>query len=261
MPNLLSAVPQPGGTAVAVDAPLHAFYAASTLYQNEPVLLDLPDGTTQALVGTFDQAEGRLTVTPPDPLAPLATYTVHWPELRGSTSGGKGLGATITFTAGTGPDLAPPSFAGATRLAWDWTRETDDCTDTIEDRLTFAVSLAEADDDGGRASLTLVLSQTRGPSLAAGPRQVFLGALPAPGEAARVTLGVDSAVGRICFAALARDLTGKISAGGEREACAETTRPPFFNGCALAPGRQPGGLAVALALALLLLLGRRRHAR
>jgi MYXO-CTERM domain-containing protein len=58
-----------------------------------------------------------------------------------------------------------------------------------------------------------------------------------------------------------RDLTGKISAGGEREACAETTRPPFFNGCAFAPGRQPGGAAVALALVLLFVLGRRRHAR
>jgi MYXO-CTERM domain-containing protein len=260
-PDLLSAVPPYGADLVPVAAPLHAFYAAAAIYQSESVLLDLPDGTQQALVGEFAAAEGRLTLTLPDPLLPLTVYTVHWPELRGTTSGGKGLGKKVTFTTGAGPDVAPPSFAGATALAWDWVRETDECTDEIEDRLAFDVSLAEASDDGGRDSLTLVLSQTQGPQLATGPRQIYIGALPSPDKPAQVSLAVDSAVGRICFAALVRDLTDKISGGGDSEVCVQTTRPPFFNGCAFAPaGRDGTGLGLG-ALGLLLVGRRRRHAR
>ena len=260
-PDLLSAVPPDGATAVPMAAPLHAFYSASALYQGEPILLDLPDGTQQALGGDFDPAEGRLTLTLPDPLLALATYTVHWPELRGTTVGGKGLGRKVTFTAGQGPDRAPPSFAGATKVTWDWTRENDDCTDKIEDRLAFDVALAEAVDDGGRDSLTLILSQTQGPLLAAGPRQILRGALPAQGQPAHVSLALDSAVGRICFAALVRDLTDKISGGGDQEVCVQTTRPPFFNGCAIAPSRRGSGGLLLGALALWLTLRRRKHAR
>lgn len=262
-PDLLSAVPPDGATLVPVTAPIHAFYAAAALYQNEPILLDFPDGTVQALVGELDAAEGRLTLRPPAALAPLTTYTVHWPELRGTTSGGKGLGARVTFTTGAGPDLEPPAFTGATALAWDWIREDDDCTDQTEDRLAFEISLGQASDDGGRDSLTLVLSQTQGPLLAS-PRQLVIGALPAPGEPAKLSLGVDSAVGRVCFAALVRDLTEKISGGGDREVCVRTTRPPFFYGCTFAPSRR-GSHALALGLGVLgvlCLLGRRRgHAR
>jgi len=266
-PDLLAAVPPDGATLVPVGAPLHAFYAAAAIYQGEPVLLDLPDGTQQALVGEFAPAEGRLTLTPPDALAAHANYAVHWPELRGTTSGGKGLGKQVSFTTGEGPDTTPPSFSGTTALAWDWVRENDDCTDKIEDRLTFDVSLGEASDDGGRDSLTLILSQSEGPLLTAGPRQIYLGPLPPPGKPVRVRLAVDSAVGRICFAALVRDLTGKISGGGDIQACTQTTRPPFFNGCAFAPSgpsRRGGGLAPGVlgGIALALFLRRRRaHAR
>jgi hypothetical protein len=260
-PDLLSAVPLDGATRVPTTGPLHAFYAAAALYQDEPILLDLPDGTQQALIGDFAPAEGRLTLSPPDAMLPLAAYTVHWPELRGTTAGGKGLGRTVAFTTGAGPDLTPPSFAGASALTWDWVREDDDCTDKIEDRLLFDVALGEATDDGGRDSLTLVLSQTQGPLLATGPRQIFIGALPAAGQPVHVSLAVDGAVGRICFAALVRDLTDKISDGGDREVCAKTTEPPFFNGCAMAaPDRRGHGLWLA-ALALLLLVWRRGHAR
>lgn len=258
-PDLVSTVPPDGATLVPVDAPLHAFYAAAAIYQGEPILLDLPDGTEQALVGEFDQAEGRLTLTPPEPMSGLATYTLQWPELRGTTSGGKGLGKKVTFTTGASADVSPPSFAGATTLAWDWVRENDDCTDKIEDRLSFDVSLAQASDDGGRDSLTLVLSQTAGPSLATGPRQVLLGPLPPSGTPAHVSLALDGAVGHVCFAALVRDLTGKISGGGEHEVCVQTTQPPFFNGCSMAPlgydERARGWLLGALAF---LLIARRR---
>ena len=260
-PDLLSAVPPDGAAAVPTTGPWHAFYAASALYQGEPILLDLPDGTQQALVGDFATAEGRLTLTPPDPLPPTTSATIHWPELRGTTSGGKGLGRKVTFTTGSGPDLTPPSFAGATKVTWDWTRENDDCTDKIEDRLAFDVSLAEPEDDGGRDSLTLILSQTRGPLLDTGPRQLLIGALPAPGKPAHVSLAVDSAVGHICFAALVRDLTDQISGGGDQEVCVQTTRPPFFNGCAIAHARRQGGGLALGALALLLLSRRRKHAR
>jgi hypothetical protein len=262
LPDLLSAVPPDGATGVPSGAPLHAFYAASALYQDEPILLDLPDGTEQALIGEFDPAEGRLTLVPPEPLAPLSSYVVRWPELRGTTAGGKGLGRQVGFTTGAAPDMAPPTFAGATGLVWDWVRDTDDCTDDIQDRLTFDIALGEASDDGGRAQLTLVLSQTQGPRLASGPRQVLLGGLPPEGEPARVTLAVDGAVGRICFAALLRDLVGQISGGGEREACAQTTQPPFFNGCSVAPaGRRGAGLSVLCLALLLAVLRRRSHAR
>jgi MYXO-CTERM domain-containing protein len=68
-------------------------------------------------------------------------------------------------------------------------------------------------------------------------------------------------VGRICFAALVRDLTDKISGGGDSEVCVQTTRPPFFNGCAFVPtGRDGTGLGLG-ALGLLLVGRRRRHAR
>jgi len=259
-PDLRSTVPPDAAAAVPTTGPLHAFYAASALYQNEPILLDLPDGTRQALLGAFDAAEGRLTVTPPDPFLPGAAYTVHWPELRGTTSGGKGLGGKIAFTTGAGPDGDAPVFAGATKVVWDWVREDDDCTDRTEDRLTFDVSLSEASDDGGRDSLTLVLSQTQGPLLAGGPRQIFIGALPKVDRQAHVSLGVDGAVGRICFAALVRDLPGRISGGGDREVCAETTEPPFFNGCTFVPGRRGHG-DLGLGVLALLLIGRRRYAR
>jgi hypothetical protein len=263
-PDLLAALPPDGATGVPIGAPLHALYAAAAIYQNEPVLLDLPDGTQQALVGEFDPAEGQLTLVPPDTFVALTAYTVHWPELRGTTSGGKGRAMTVTFTTGEVPDATPPSFAGATALLWDWTRESDDCTDNIEDRLTFSLSLADASDDGGRESLTLVLSQTQGPLLGASPRQVFLGALPPPGKPARLSMAVDSAVGRICFVALVRDLTGKISSGGDNEVCVRTTRPPFFNGCALPPrarGTRGAGVIPALLGIMLLAWRRRNHAR
>jgi hypothetical protein len=260
-PDLLSAVPPNGATGVPTTGPLHAFYAAAAIYQDEPILLDLPDGTQQALIGEFDPAEGRLTLAPPDAMQPLAGYAVHWPELRGTTSGGKGLGRQVAFTTGEGPDVTAPSFAGATEVVWDWVREDDDCTDKIEDRLDFDVSLGEAADDGGRESLTLVLSQTQGPLLTTGPRQIFIGALPAPDQPAHVSLVVDGAVGHICFAALVRDLTDKISGGGDREACVETTEPPFFNGCALARSSRGGSGLWLAALALLFCAWRRGHAR
>ncbi len=260
-PDLLSAVPPDGATGVPTTGPLHAFYAAAALYQDEPILLDLPDGTQQALVGNFDPAEGRLTLTPPDAMLPLGAYVVHWPELRGTTSGGKGLGRKVGFTTGPGPDTTAPSFAGATQVVWDWVREDDDCTDKMEDRLAFDVSLREASDDGGRDSLTLVLSQTQGPLLPTGPRQIFIGALPPPGQPAHVSLAVAGAVGNICFAALVRDLTDKISGGGDREVCVKTTEPPFFNGCALTRSGQGGGGLWLAALALLFFVWRRGHAR
>jgi hypothetical protein len=260
-PDLLSAVPSDAAVGVPIAAPLHAYYAASAIYQSEPILLDLPDGTAQALIGEFDPAESRLTLTPPDPLQPDTAYTVHWPELRGTTAGGKGLGARVAFTTGEAPDLAPPSFGGATKLTWDWTRETDACTDDMEDRLVFDVALADASDDGGRDSLTLILSQTQGPKLGSGPQQILRSALPPPGKPAHVSLRLDGAVGHVCFAALVRDLTDKISGGGDQEACVDTTRPPFFNGCAITRTGRAGGAWLAGAIALLLVLRRRSHAR
>jgi hypothetical protein len=96
-----------------------------------------------------------------------------------------------------------------------------------------------------------VVFQTAGPTIGAGaePRPLLARALPAAGGRVRVELPPAEAVGRICFAALVRDLVGRTSGGGEREICVATVAPPFFVGCAFASGRGHGrGESAALIL-------------
>ena len=70
---------------------------------------------------------------------------------------------------------------------------------------------------------------------------------------------IDAAVGRVCFAALARDSLGRVSNGAGAEVCATTVRPPFFYGCAIARGARDSRLAwIALACAFAILRLRRR---
>jgi hypothetical protein len=80
---------------------------------------------------------------------------------------------------------------------------------------------------------------------------------------ARVGLPTSRAVGRICFAALARDLTGKVSSSAGREVCVQTTAPPFFRGCAMS-GWDPAGWGAGPlvgALGWVALRARRRRER
>jgi hypothetical protein len=73
--------------------------------------------------------------------------------------------------------------------------------------------------------------------------------------------------GQTCFAALAQDLLGNVSGGGEREVCVKTKQAPFFDGCGVAAlGTSPlarGAWGHGLALVALGLLrrGRAPHAR
>jgi hypothetical protein len=257
-PELLYTLPGEGATGVPTDAALVAAYASSAEYLGEEVVL-VPDGAEpRPLVATFDRAQALLSVKLREGLQPGLAYAVRWPGLRGVDTATPGLGREVRFTAGLAPDAEAPQFEGVRAVRWDLERKRNNCTESIEERLVFDVELGAAGDDGGRASLALVVFQTAGPLVTA-PVPVLTRALPADGVA-RVTLPTSRAVGRICFAALARDLTGKVSASADRESCVMTTAPPFFRGCALA-GRQPGGGGAGLALALACLVVRARRRR
>ena len=249
-PDLLDMIPRDGAPDVPPNATFTAFYERSAEYLGEQVVVVTPDGNETALPATFDNGEGRLSVTPPDPLAP-GQYVVRWPVLRSRSSAIAGVGGEARFTVGTQPDVEAPTFEGVADVSWDYARETDECTDEVTKRYVFDIDIGLASDDGGRDGLTLILFQTAGPGAEAGPVQVHTRALP--GSAAvsfRVALVPEDAIGRVCFAGLVRDTTGKISNSADHEVCVETVSPPFFRGCAVAPGtaRTPGVLTVALQI-------------
>jgi hypothetical protein len=253
--DFTEAFPADGAKGVPSNATLSAHYAATATYDGEEISLEHGGADTESLIGDFDAAEGLLGVTPSAPLVAGDTYTLKWPRLRAVGGGSRGRGATVSFTAGDVTDVAPPDFDGLTALAWDVRREHDDCTDSLEDRFAFDLSLGPASDDGGRALLTLVVFQSRGPQIAAkdGPVKVLTTALPAKGAAARVERALEDATGHVCFAALVRDLTGAVSAGADREVCATTVAPPFFYGCGISRGRGSGAGAWLVVGAMLLL--------
>lgn len=267
-PNLVDMVPPDKATDVPPNATLAAHYTASADYLGEPVVLVLPDGEEQTLPATFDATEVRLSITPGAPLAPGGPYVVRWPALRGLNATAPGTGGQATFSVVATPDSAPPMFDGVAAARWHLDRSTNDCTDSIEERFVFDLDLGAASDDGGRDGLTLLLFQTSGPGAGDGSVPVLARALPPEGESAQVALPTGDSVGRICFAGLVRDTTGQVSSSADREACVETTAPPFFQGCELAQDARPaaagsmfGWLAVVLAVVAAVLAGRRRRGR
>jgi hypothetical protein len=181
--------------------------------------------------------------------------------LRGIATASLGRGRTITFTAGSREDMKAPTFGGVKSVDWDVDRRTDECTDTVEDRLKFDIKLGKASDDGGRDLLTLVVFQTAGPEI--GPKDpplpVRVGKLPDDDEI-HFKQAVDLAVGHVCFAAIVRDLTGLPSASGSKEVCVDTVAPPFFYGCSIS--KQPvHPRAGIMALLVLIVLPLRRRPR
>src|SRR4051812_42215494 len=246
-PELLFTLPVQEATGVPTDAALFAAYASSASYAGEDVVLIPDGGEARPLPATFDRAQGLLSIQPPDGLQAGVGYTVRWPGLRGVDTATPGLGRDLHFTAGQTADTESPRFEGARALAWELEREHNDCTDGIEERFAFDLELGAASDDGGRAALAVVVFQTAGP-LVGDPAPVLTRPLPAAGPV-RITLPTSRAVGRICFAALARDLAGRVSASADRQVCVQTTAPPFFGGCAL--GGRAGGAAPWFALAAL----------
>jgi hypothetical protein len=265
-PDLLDMIPPNGALAVPANATWAAYYASTAEYLGEQVIVVTPDGNRQAFPARFDMTEGRLSVTPPDLPAP-GQYTVEWPVLRASGSAEPGTDGKATFTVDDRLDESPPTFEGVQKVSWDYQRDTDECTDEVTKRYVFDLDLGFASDDGGRDGLTLILFQTSGPAADAGSVPVHARALP-KSAAAKVRIAVvpEDAIGRVCFAGLVRDMTGKISNGGDVEACVQTVPPPFFRGCAVAPtkegkeGKERGWENLGVGL-LLLIAARRGRGR
>jgi hypothetical protein len=279
-PDLAETLPPDAAENVPTNATLFARYAISADYLGEEILFHHGDavdaiagvdtrceaGSVTPWEATPGQAcwsknEGLLSFVPPAPLVPGETYTVEWPKLRGIATATVGRGASVTFVAGSVEDIEAPQFEGLVSIDWDIDRDHDDCTDSLEERYSFALEPGTASDDGGRESLLLLVYQTRGPKLGDddGPIQLLTRGLPEDGESVWLKRTFDTGLGNVCFAANTRDLTGKQSGGAEHEVCVETVEAPFFAGCALAPRRTRGSSAVAI-LALLALLAR-RHGR
>jgi MYXO-CTERM domain-containing protein len=263
-PDVLDTVPPDQAIDVPPNASLTAHYDPSAEYLGEDVVLTPMGGVDEVVEAAFDDTQGLLTYAPPAPLAP-GDYVITWPSLRGLNAAALGTEAVVHFTVGTTDDTTPPVFDGLTGVTWDLERKNNTCTKSIEDRMVFELSLAPAADDGGRDGLRLVIFQTSGSGVDvdAGSVPVQTMAMPAVGKTAEVKLPVSDATGHVCFAAIARDLTGKISNGGSHAACVDTIAPPFFRGCAVATGasRADRGVGLVLLAAGLALARRRRRAR
>ncbi len=254
-------VPPDGATAVPTNATLSALYVRSADYANEEVMLEHVGVDARIPVADFNAAEGILSITP-DNLEPGDDFIVTWPRLKGIGSATLGVGAEARFTVGDGPDTERPVFAGLVDVEWDLRRQEDECTDAVEERFVFDLSLGEATDDGGAESLTLVIFQTSGPTVGSGaPEPVYVGRLPEDDEPVRITRTIGDGAGRICFAALVRDLTNEISLGADEETCVRTVKPPFFESCVVAApsGSRSGGGGAFLSLLVAFAVGARRR--
>jgi hypothetical protein len=263
-PDLLEAIPPDETQGVPTNASLLARYAPGAEYLGEDVVLQRVGDEPEVALATFDPSQGLLSIKPQQPLLPGGEYVVRWPGLRGLASATIGRGAEVRFTAGGGPDSQAPSFEGAVGLDWNVLREENDCTESLEERYAFDLALAEPADDGGRASLTLIVFQAMGPHITDGPLPVMTGAMPPPGRPLRIALATGNAVGPVCFATIVRDLTGKTSSSGDRQVCVKTVAPPFFQGCAVGGGAQTSArpamtlLLVAVGLVIPAVLRPRR---
>jgi hypothetical protein len=259
-PDLEAAFPDDGASDVPLNATLSAVYGESADYLGEPVTLS-SQGMDTSVGARFDPAERRLVVEQPA-LSANTTYSLAWPALRGLATAGHGIGKTVAFSTGDHIDMQAPQFAGIQSLSWDLVHPRDACTDDLEPRLRFRLELGAASDDGGRDSLSLLLFQTRGESLRdATPRFVAARTLP-PGNHSDVELTVDDAGGRICFAAIVRDLVGNVSATGSDTRCVQTTAPPIFYGCEFSTSPRAGNAfqLFVVAFAASLFARRRRRA-
>lgn len=262
-PDLKDTMPPNAALGVPTNAALHARYATSAEYLDEEIVLErVATGESETFSGSqvsWVSVEGVLSITPSTPLASSELYRVRWPGLRGIATASRGRGKDIEFETGATEDVELPVFDGISGLEWDVERETDPCTDAQEERYVFDVEVPDASDDGGRESLTLLVFQTRGPDVdPKSPRPVLVSRLPAAGKTVRVSQTIDDGVGEVCFAGVVRDLTGKVSGGGNRERCVETVEPPFFYGCAIGRTAGQSGVAGWLLTLVLGLVCRRR---
>jgi len=266
-PDLLESFPPNGAVEVPMNARLSARYASTAEYVDEEVTFEHVGVGVETPRATFDASEGFLSFQPPAPLVPGDAYMVRWPSLRGLTTAVAGKGAEVKFTAGSTDDVDAPLFGGVRAVSWDVERVDDECTDALEDRFVFDLTLDPVTDDGGKDMLTLLAFQSKGGSASTSPTPVLAQHFPASGgnvATVRVERSVDSATGNVCFAALARDSSARVSNSADREVCVHTVKPPFFYGCAMARARtgsdRGSRAASATLLALLGFVGLGRRA-
>ncbi|HVU00753.1 MAG TPA: hypothetical protein VHE30_03345 [Polyangiaceae bacterium] len=286
-PDLVFTVPADGARTVPRNATLVAKYDATAEYiaddesdtvtiQHEnddptgivPYYLTVDDTTGAVTRVDGLDSEGIATLHPGD-LVPGDRYTVKWPGLRGIGTASRGRGATVSFTVAAQEDTAAPQFEGLTHVEWDVQREHDDCTDSVEERFRFDLTVGTATDDSDTRLLTTVVYQSHGGDADKRGEPVPVALAPYPGPFGKVTViqSIDASEGHVCFAALVRDLslvddrTPRVSGGADREVCTHATPPPFFYGCTVgrpAGGKSRGGPPCALMIALSL-WAMRRH--
>jgi hypothetical protein len=263
-PDVDDTFPPNGSDSVPTNADLAAHYAAPADYVDEEVLVAGPQGDVPVEI-VYDEAESMLRALPLIDLVP-GPHVVTWPGLRGVATN-RGLGLTAEFTVGTEPDVEMPRFSGLSSIDWDLSRELDECTDTYEDRFWFDLGIGSASDDMNPSLLAIVVFQTRSANgKQSAPEQVAVRPLP-DNRSVRVERPA-MGEGKVCFAAVTRDLVHNVSGGGDKQVCVETIEPPFFDGCSLsastnpsnvkfASGRGRSALAALFALSLVVLARRR----
>jgi hypothetical protein len=264
-PDVDATFPPNDATGVPPNAQLAAHYGSPAVYANEPVRLLDPTGSELGVTVTYDDADSILRVAPDQALS-LGNHELDWPGLRG-VNGGVGRGRKVVFTVHSAPDATPPAFAGLTDVGWDLSRERDPCLDRLDDRFVFKLQVGRATDDTGVELLTLLAFQTLDPISPARTEPSNLGVFPWPSDGVLEVRRPATESGKTCFAAVAQDLVGNVSGGGEREVCVQTKKPPFFEGCAVVavpgdPGPSPfPDVGLLLAGLLLLRRGKASHVR
>jgi hypothetical protein len=256
-PDVDDTYPPNGSDDVPQNADLAAHYAAPADYVDEEVTLVGPNGDVLVDL-VYDEAESMLRALPIADLVP-GPHVVTWPGLRGVATN-RGLGLTVEFKVGNARDEQMPTFSGLRSIDWDLSRELDECTDAVEDRFFFDLGVGSAGDDSDPSLLAVVVFQTRtATGKKSAPEQVAVRPMPQNRRirVERPAMGE----GKVCFAAVTRDLVHNVSGGGDQEVCVETTEPPFFDGCSLGSRTRTGGVHVFLLALSLSFIARRRGAR
>jgi hypothetical protein len=250
-PDLLVSLPADGATGLPTE-PLffRARYAPTAVYRGEPVTLERVGGAPQELGAFFEGTESTLGASPEEPLTPSTSYLLRWPPLADADETVLGEGREIAFTTGPGSTVGAPAFGGIESVAWDAEKARDDCVGSSIERYVFELHVGEHVDESGPGTVEALVflseSPARDPS--EGPELVGLASLPAPGDTIEVRLPRDESIGRVCFSAVARDVTGFFSTPAG-ESCVQTEHPPFFGGCAAGgPGAAAFGIPIVLAL-------------
>jgi hypothetical protein len=251
-------------TGVPQNAVLSAHYAAPALYQDEPVALTDSGGNDVAVTAAYDDADALLRATPDAPLV-AGTYQAVWPGLRGVSGASASPDVKVSFDVGTATDMAPPTFSGLVSATWDLARDKDPCLGRIDDRFVFELEVGTASDDSGAALLSMLVFQTKDPLAPDQTEPSRIAVQAFPGDHAKLEVRRPAReAGQTCFAAIAQDLVGSVSGGGDHEVCVTTKKPPFFDGCSFRAGTSsdvPAGIGCSVLVMLVAWSRRGQRAR